>query len=137
MPADQEPQSKVFKASEVKVLESLGLVVGKAIVCTEKGEDHYDLQGDHIPELVAVEAMVDFMEGARTHKVMHQGEAAGEFSGWLPIVESTKAALGIECDWTGIAVCFRPSEEIMAKYVDGTYTGFSIGGLCAYDEEEA
>lgn len=128
-------QATVFKASDVKVLADLGLVVGKAIVCTEKGLDHYDLQGDHIPELVAVESMIDFMENTRTHKVMHEGEPAGEFSGWMPITAATKVALGIECDWTGIAVCFRPSEDIMAKYVDGTYTGFSIGGLCSYDVE--
>lgn len=130
------PDGKVFKAHDVKVLADLGLVVGKAIECTKNGEDHYDLQGDHIPELVATEGIIDFMANVRIHKVMHEGEPAGEFELAMPIIPATKAALDIECNWTGIAVGFRPSPDIMAKYIDGTYKGFSIAGLCSYELAE-
>ena len=64
-------------AEVVKVDESLGLVFGWAIVCTEKGEDHYDLQGDHIPEGVMVSATTKFMEEARVAKEMHTGLQIG------------------------------------------------------------
>lgn len=128
--------TKVFKASVVKVLADLGLVVGRAMVCTEKGEDHYDQQGDHIPVIVAAEAMIDFAE-APVHKVMHEGEAVGKFLGWMLFCEATKSALNIECDWEGIGVIFRPDADVMKKYEDGTYTGFSIGGLSHLELEDA
>lgn len=132
-----EHEAKVFKATDVSVLASLGLVVGKAIVCTEKGEDHYDLQGDHIPKLVAAEALLDFANGARTHKVMHKGEPAGTFDLMFLVCDETCKALDITADWEGVAVAFRPVPEIMAKYESGEYRGFSIGGGCSYIEEAA
>ena len=46
-------------AEVLKVDESLGLVFGWAIVCAENGNDYYDLQGDHIPESVMLEAATD------------------------------------------------------------------------------
>lgn len=125
---------KVFKAEEVTVLANLGLVVGKAIVCTEKGEDHFDLQGDNIPITVAAKAFIDFFANQAVHKVMHQGEQVGELSGWMLICDATKSILGIECEWEGIAVIMRPEPEVMKGYVDGTYKGFSIGGACSYIE---
>lgn len=130
-------EGKVFKATGVKVLADLGLVVGKAIVCTEKGEDHFDLQGDNIPKLVMIESSMDFAAGERTHKVMHEGTAAGLFLYMMPITSETCKSLDIEADWEGLAVGFKPTPEIMAKYVDGTYKGFSIGGECSYVEEPA
>lgn len=128
---------KVFKATEVEVLADLGLVVGKSIVCTENGEDHYDLQGDHIPVIVAAKAHVDFFDDQAAHKCMHEGEQVGTLSGWMLICEATKRILKINCDWEGIAVIMRPDPGVMKKYEDGTYKGFSIGGSCSYVLAEA
>jgi hypothetical protein len=44
----QKPTSKF--AEVLKVDESLGLVLGWAIVCKKDGCDYFDLQEDHIPE---------------------------------------------------------------------------------------
>ena len=128
--------AKVMKASEIVVLKDLGLVVGRSMVCTEKGKPHYDLQGDHIPVPVAAEAMIDFAK-APVHKIMHDGEPAGSFLGWMLICEATKGALQIECDWEGVAMIFQPTPEVMKGYEDGTYTGLSIAGLSALEFEDA
>jgi hypothetical protein len=112
------------KASVAKVDTGLGLVFGWGIVCTEKGEDHFDTQGDHIPEDVMVEATSDFMENARVAKDMHSAdEPHGTIVHSFPL--------------TGWMVAMKPSAEILKKYEDGTYTGFSIGGQCAFLEETA
>jgi hypothetical protein len=128
-------EGKVFKAENASVLADLGLVVGKAMVFTEKGYDYYDLQGDHIPKEVGVPAIIDFAMNARTHKIMHAGSEVGKFCGLFPITEETCKALGIKADWEGVAVAIQPDAETLAKFASGEFTGFSIGGSCSYDEE--
>ena len=126
---------KVFKAEQASVLAGLGLVVGKAMIFTEKGEDHYDLQGDHIPKEVGVAAAIDFTLNSRTHKIMHSGEEVGKFCGLFPITEETCKVLGITADWEGIAVAIQPDSATLAKFASGEYRGFSIGGDCSYIPE--
>ena len=125
------------KAEVAKVDEGLGLVFGWAIVCTEKGEDHYDLQGDHIPEEVMVEATTDFMENARIAKEMHRGDQIGSIVHSFPLTAEIAKAMGLQTEKTGWMVAMKPNSSVLAKFVDGTYTGFSIGGDCAYDLLEA
>lgn len=123
------------KAQVFKVDQGLGLVFGWGIICKEDGEDHYDLQGDHIPEDVMVEATSDFMENARVAKDMHVGDQHGVIVHSFPLTGDIAKAMGIETKKTGWMVAMKPCEAVLAKYVDGTYTGFSIGGGCAYVEE--
>lgn len=130
-----ELQHKVFKAEQASVLADMGLVVGKAMVFTEKGLDHYDLQGDHIPKSVGVPAIFDFAINSRSHKIMHRGAPVGQFAFMFPIVSETCKALGIEADWEGVAIGFCPDPDIFAKFVSGEFRGFSIGGGCSYTEE--
>jgi hypothetical protein len=112
-----------------KVDKSLGLVFGWAIICKEDGKDHFDTQGDHIPESTMMKAALDFMENARTAKEMHRGEAKGEIVFAYTLDTETIKALGMTSKFTGLAIGYRPSsEEILEKFRDGTYTGFSIGG---------
>ena len=128
---------KVQKAEVFKVDEALGLVFGWGIICTEKGEDYFDTQGDHIPEDVMVTSTSDFMENARIAKDMHQGDQHGTIVHSFPLTKEIASAMGIETEKTGWMVAMKPSAEILAKYADGTYTGFSIGGGCSYVEEAA
>lgn len=120
------------KAEVAKVDEGLGLVFGWGIVCTEKGEDHYDLQGDHIPESVMVESTTDFMEHARVGKEMHRGAQIGSIVHSFPLTGEIAKAMGIQTDRTGWMVAMKPSSAVLQKFLDKTYTGFSIGGDCAY-----
>jgi hypothetical protein len=94
------------------------------MICTEKGEDHFDLQGDHIPESVMVEASSDFMENARIAKDMHAGDQHGTIVHSFPLTKDIAEAMGIVTEKTGWMVAMKPA---------GEYTGFSIGGECAYE----
>lgn len=129
---------RVVKASVTEVDAGLGLVFGWAMVCTEKGEDHFDSQGDHIPEDVMVEATSDFMENSRIAKDMHStADPHGTIVHSFPLTKDIAEAMGITTEKTGWMVAMKPSAEILKKYEDGTYTGFSIGGQCAFQEEAA
>lgn len=130
-------EGKFVKAEVVKVDEALGLVFGWAIVCTEKGEDHYDLQGDHIPENVMVEATTEFMKNARVAKEMHTGEQIGAIVHSFPLTKDIAEAMGIQTERTGWMVAMAPGTAVLQKFRDKVYTGFSIGGGCSYIEEAA
>lgn len=129
--------SDMKKATVCKVDESLGLVFGWGIICTEKGEDHYDLQGDHIPEDVMVKGTSDFMENARVAKDMHKGDQIGAIVHSFPLTADIASAMGISTEKTGWMVAMKPSAKVLKDFQEGRYTGFSIGGGCAYIEEEA
>lgn len=128
-------EGNFVKAEVAKVDEALGLVFGWAIVCTEKGEDHYDLQGDHIPESVMVESTTDFMKNARVAKEMHRGEQIGSIVHSFPLTTDIAKAMGIQTEKTGWMVAMAPETGVLQKFKDGEYTGFSIGGGCSYVEE--
>lgn len=126
------------KATVAKVDAGLGLVFGWGIICKENGEDHFDTQGDHIPEDVMVNATSDFMENARVAKDMHSSaDPHGVIVHSFPLTEDIAKAMGISTEKTGWMVAMKPSAEILKKYEEGTYTGFSIGGQCAFLEEAA
>lgn len=123
------------KGTVLKVDDGLGLVFGWGIVCTEKGEDHFDLQGDHIPDNVMLKGVSDFMANARVAKDMHAGEQIGAIVHSFPLTTDIAKAFGIQCERTGWLVAFQPDSAAMLKsFRDGDRTGFSIGGLCSYEE---
>lgn len=116
-------------AKVAKVDESLGLVFGWAIVSEINGEPYVDTQGDYIPSDVAMKSISKFMRGERTAKAMHVGERVGSVDMAFPMTQDIMKALGIECEQTGVIVAMRPdSDDLMKRYRDGDYTGFSIGG---------
>ncbi len=119
-----------IRASSIaKVDESLGLVIGWALISKIDGEPHFDTQGDHIPEEAMLEATLDFMAEARVAKEMHKGDQIGDIVFGFPLTTEIAKALDIETKTTGFLIGFKPSsEEILTKFKDGTYTGFSIGG---------
>lgn len=126
------------KATVLKADATLGLVFGWGIVCTEKGEPHYDLQGDHIPDPVMLEGTTDFMLVARVAKDMHTGEQHGVIVHSFPLTAELAKAYGITCEKTGWMVAMRPdSEMVLKQYLNGERTGFSIGGECKYQLEAA
>ena len=129
----RKQEEQIRKSSEVtvaKVNDELGLVFGYAIVCKKDGEAYYDLHGDHIPEDTMLEAAADFMERSRTALEMHKGEKKGTIVFAFPLTSEVAKSLDIEAPKTGLLIAMRPdSEEILAKFRSGEYTGFSIGGV--------
>ena len=115
--------------SILKVDESLGLVFGFAIVCKEDGEDFFDLQADHIPEGVMLEGSFDFAKNSRVAKEMHTGGQIGDITFMFPLTSDIAKSLKIVTKYTGLLIAMKPdSPEVLQKFRDGEYTGFSIGG---------
>lgn len=118
-----------IEATVAKVDDSLGLVFGWAIVSEINGEPYIDTQGDYIPSDVAMKAIAKFMEGERVAKTMHVGERTGTVVMAWPMVSDVMKAMEIESQKTGVMIAMKPdSQESLAKFRDGTFTGFSIGG---------
>ncbi len=135
MTLDEDKPTAKF-AEVLKVDESLGLVLGWAIVCKRDGADYFDLQEDHIPESSMLAAAVDFMQHSRVAKEMHDGESMGTVLFAFPMTEDISKAFGVETKTTGLMIAMKPdSTDMLAKFKDGTLTGFSIGGTRLEDEE--
>jgi hypothetical protein len=125
-------------ASVLKTDARHGLVLGWAIVCKRDGADYFDLQDDHIPEDSMLAAAVDFMQAGAVAKEMHTGESRGTILFAFPLTTDVAKAFGIETKTTGLMVAMKPdSADMLSKFSDGTYTGFSIGGVRLEDEEVA
>lgn len=125
-----------------KVDESLGLVFGWAIICKVGGKDYYDWNVDHagahkgklVPENVTEDAMLKgamhFMKDtARPGNEQHAGPDVGTYVFAFPMTTDIAKAMGITTEQTGFMVGYHPTKAVLAKFLDGTYTGFSIEGL--------
>ena len=60
-----------LRAAVLKVDDTLGLVMGYAIICKQAGEPYFDLHGDYITEEAMLKAALDFMENSQVAKEMH------------------------------------------------------------------
>lgn len=113
-----------------KVDDSLGLIFGYAMVCKIDGEDHFDLQGHHIPEDTMLKVLAKFMEGENiVAKEMHTGEQVGTFLFAFPMTTDIAKALDIDVKQTGALIAMKPDNQTtLNKFKSGEFTGFSIGG---------
>lgn len=123
-----------------KIDEEHGLVFGWAIVCKENGEDYYDLNVDrsgphkgeripeHIPEATMLKVTTEFMQTSRPGNEMHQGPDRGQFVFAFPLTTDIAKALEIQTPRTGLLVAYKPPPDVLAKFKNGTYRGFSIEG---------
>lgn len=133
---DESIEKKTF-VNVVKVNEELGLVMGFAIVCEERGVPYYDVQGDHIPEDAMLKAAAEFMANSRAAKEMHAGPDIGEVVFAFPLTREIANAMEIDgYNKTGLMIAMKFSDSaIVDKFKSGEYRGFSIGGRRILDEE--
>ena len=124
-----------MRAEVVKVDDTLGLVMGYAIVCNEDGEPYFDLQGDHIPEDAMLKAALDFMENSQVAKEMHTGDQAGTVVFAFPMTDDIAKAFDVLTKRTGLMIAMRPDADMLKRFQLGELTGFSIGGERLKDEE--
>ena len=145
--------NRIVKVNDVvNVDEGHGLVFGFGIVCTKDGEDYYDLnvdvdgihKGKPVPENVTEEAMFKSAVEAAELGVqmagndMHAGADTGLYYFMFPLTTEIAKAMEITTTRTGLMVAYKPEPAILAKFIDGTYTGFSIeGARVEYEEVEA
>lgn len=139
----------------LKVDTALGLVFGFAIVsklANAEGvlEDYYDLNvdaagphaGKRVPEHITEDAMFKCAVDAASEGVqmagndMHAGPDTGTFYFMFPLTTEIAKALEIETKRTGLLVAYKPEPDVLAKFNDGTYTGFSMEGARVTFEEE-
>lgn len=119
----------------MKVDEELGIVFGWALVSEIDGAPYFDVQGDHVPEDAMLKATSEFMEHVRVGKDMHQGDQCGVMVHSMPLTKDIARSFGITCDRTGWMVGYKPYDKaLLAKFRNGDYTGFSIGGSRIKDE---
>jgi|GEM_PF-2276785 len=125
-----------YDAEVLKVDDGLGLVMGWAIISTIDGEPYFDKQGDHIPEETMLESAADFMKNSRVASDMHDGESHGRIIFAWPMTEEIAKSFGLETTTTGLMIAMKPdNDEVLEKFRNGDYTGFSIGGRRIEDEE--
>lgn len=132
---------------ELKVSAEHGVVSGWAIVCkvfnatTGQWEDYYDLnvdqdgvhKGKRVPENITgdavIKALIDAAEvGVMVGNEMHAGPDSGKFLGMVYIDDEIAKASGMTTVKAGLFVQYKPTPEVLEKFKDGTYTGFSIEG---------
>jgi len=117
-----------------KVDAELGIVFGFAVVCKSGGEDYFDLQGHCIPEDEMLQASAEFMAGSRVAKEMHGREPGeGTVVYAFPLTSEIARALSIRTEMTGLLIGMRPAPEVLAKFQDGTYKGFSVAGVAVQE----
>jgi len=137
------------KSRIVKIDEELGLVIGWAVVSKirqdgklveyfDKNVDHDGTRvPEHIPEAAVLKASTDFMQHSRMGNEMHAGPDRGTYVFAFPMTEEIAKAADIVPNKTGLLVGYLAPPDILAKFRDGTFSGFSIEGRRITIEEQA
>ena len=126
--------SKRLDCKVAKVDESLGLVFGWAIICSEGGQPYVDTQGDWIPDSSMLKASTKFAKSGRQAGDMHRCDD-GLIVHTMPLTAEIAKAFGIECDKTGLMIAMEPFPETLELFKSGKRRGFSIGGRRVVDTE--
>lgn len=126
-----------------KVDAELGIVFGWAVISKIRGEPYFDTQGDHIPEDAMLHAFAEYMQNSRIAGNMHRYagndarsvERIGEVIFGFPLTSDIAKVMGITSPTTGFMIGMRVTrKDVLDKFKDGTYTGFSIGGRRILDD---
>lgn len=131
-------EKRVTDAKILKCDETHGVVLGWAIISKVNGEDYFDLninpitkesEPENFDEDGLFKAALDFMMNTeRAGNEMHGGPEKGTFAFAFPMTTEIAKAYGIKTSVTGLMVAYKPPPEVFAKFVDGTYKGFSVEG---------
>ena len=124
-------------AKVVGINDDLGLVFGWVAVSSIDGAEHFDRHGDCMTEAGLLHAFTDFMKHQRPVRDMHTKEDQGQAIFAFPLLGDIKKALNIQCPESGVLVGIQPTDELLAKFKSGEYTGFSLAGTRIEDEEVA
>lgn len=145
-----DKSNKLVKVNEVlSIDEEHGVVIGWAIICNIDGEPYYDQNVDHdgvhkgkaVPEHITEDAMFKaaaeaVSDGLLAGNEMHEGPDSGHYVFLFPLTTEIAKSLEITTKRTGLLVGYKPEPEVLAKFKNGTYKGFSIEGARVDFEEE-
>jgi hypothetical protein len=130
----------------LKVNEKLGLVFGWGMVCSKGGKPYRDTDRERITTSEMLKSVTEFSaESERPTDEMHDGEEDGTVVFSFPVTDEIAKTFGFSFDLSdpdqvneGWMVAVKPSSEVLAKFADGTYTGFSVGGgVEGWDDDSA
>lgn len=122
----------------LKVDDEHRILYGWASVTTYKGEVVVDRQGDTVKTETLVDAVNDFMEGARVGKLMHKGEQVGQILHSFPVTKEICDALGIQSDKEGWITGYKIYDDDLWNDVKtGKFAAFSLGGRGVREELDA
>lgn len=125
---------KQLKVDLIKAHEELGMLFGYAVICLDNGKPYFDLQGDYIPEDVMLRAALDFMSSYRYAYDSHIYGIGTVIFAW-PMTTEIAAAMDITVSKTGLLVGIKvDNDDIISRFRQGIYTGFSIGGVVNQSE---
>lgn len=149
--------ARIIKVNDlVSVDAEHGLVCGWAIVCktfdpaTGEWTDYFDLnvdqegvlKGQRVPENITEDAvMASLIDIAKTSTLPgneeHAGPDTGVYAGLFAMTADIAKSMGMTTTKTGLMVQYHPPADVLEKFKDGTYTGFSIeGARIEYQEVE-
>lgn len=121
-------EENIEKFELCKVDDKLGIVFGWAIISEIGDIPYYDSHNEYIPEAVMLRDSAVFMEKYRSLKEMHRGGETGKVIFAFPLTAEIKKSLGIQSDKTGLLIGVKPRPDVLQKFKEGRYTGFSVGG---------
>ncbi len=127
---------KKIELDVIKVDGDLGLVFAWGMVVSKAGKPYLDTDDEGFSAGEMLKAVTDFgAEAVRPTDEMHDEEQDGTVVHSFPITDEIAKVYGIHFDRSdpdqvteGWMVAVRPSASVLAKFQDGTYTGFSVGG---------
>ncbi len=134
--------------SVLKVDTKLGLVFGWGIVCSKGGRPYHDLDGERVTPVEMLKAVTEFGQNAVSPTdEMHDEKPDGSVVHSFPVTDEIAKVFGLTFEKAGDPeqvtegwmVAVKPSQDVLEKFDDGTYTGFSMGGTVEgwTDETEA
>lgn len=133
-----DKKKNIFKADiEVtEVNESLGIVFGWGMITNINNEPYYDLDNQCFSNDLMVKATSEFMESDRISNDSHSTSDIGLVVHSFPLSKDIADSMGIFSNINGWMVGVKPTADILAKFVSGEYTGFSIEGSGQFEDEE-
>jgi hypothetical protein len=108
--------------------EAQNRVFGWASVTEKDGKTVVDVQDDWISEPDLEEAFYDFVKSGGVAGEMHTEIGIGDLIECMVFTKEKQKILKIDLGQVSAWVGFEVTPEAFAKFADGTYPGFSIGG---------
>lgn len=119
----------------LKVDPKLGLVFAWGMVCSKAHRPYLDTDEEAVTPAEMLKAVTAFAQNARRPMdENHEGEEVGTVLHEFPMTDEIAKVFGISFSdrpdqvTEGWMVAVKPIAAVFAKFEDGTYTGFSIGG---------
>lgn len=134
---DKKPTELRSDVIVKSVDESLGIVFGWGMITDVNGAPYYDTDNLQISSELMVKATSLFMEDEeRLSNDSHSPEDIGKVVHGFPLSKEIAESMGVRSNVHGWMVGVKPTKEILAKFVSGEYTGFSIEGMGEIVDEE-